>query len=252
MTGSNFKALARKLENQEKNKALMNLVICGLSSGAAVWSYLRGGLSFFRTAYLGPIGGIIFSGMAFIFVRALKKQYPENIYIQPITYFVSVIAILVSIFFAGSVALMPLYDRSFYGEKKDGPTDYLSINVKGVSQDSTYKIITEPDKKTSVMVLFYTDDEAVKELQAEPSYKRPLGDKKNTVDRRSVQNTKVESKTKGFMFLDVKDVNGCEVNINVILSSHQTKTVKVNILYTYYYLSKWKKYLRYLLERYYA
>jgi len=244
--------LASKLETQEKNKALINLVLCGLSSGAAVWSYLKGGLSFFMTAYLGPIGGFIFSGIAFIFVRALKNQYPKNIYIQPITCFVSVISIPVIIFFAGSAILMPFYDRSFYGEKKDGPTDYLSIKVKGVSQDSVYKIKTEPDKKTSVKVLFYTKDEAVKKLKVELSYRLPLGDKKSTVDRRSVQSTNVEPKTKGFMFLDVRDVNGCDVKLNVILSSHQTKTVKVFILYTYYYLSKWKKYLRYLLERYYT
>ena len=54
------------------------------------------------------------------------------------------------------------------------------------------------------------------------------------------------------MFLDVEDVNGCNITLAVELEENQQKTIKVGILYTYYKLTKWQEFLGWLLERYYA
>lgn len=225
----------------------MELAIFVLSSSGAVWSFLRGGMSFLGTAYIGPIGGSLFSLIFLDFCVKVKKQYKENPYVPHVCVCLSIAAILIAIFFATSAVFLLFYDRSYFGKKIEGPTDDITIAKKEV-----YKVKTDPKGKSSVHLLFFTEDEAVKKLDVMPSYTRPLGDKKNTVDRLWVRTTKVELKRTGFMFLDVEDVNGCNIMLSVELKENQQRVVKVAILYTYYQLTKWQEFLRWLLERYYA
>lgn len=233
-------------------KQLFNFLMCLMGTSGSVWSFLKGGVSsFFGLAWLGPVGGIFFSVIAFIFFRALREENSENVYIRPIANFLSIVAIVSTLFFATSGILMLFYDRSFYGEKKGGPTDYLSLNINGISTQKTYTIKADPHEKTSLEVIFLADDVGVKELKAIPNLVSTLGDTKKAVDRLTVQSTVAEPKKKGYMFLDVDDVNGCDVRLNVILLKSESKKVTICILYTYYSLSKWQKILMRLLERYY-
>ncbi len=222
-----------------------------MATGGSVWSFLKGGISFFGLAWLGPIGGIFFSLIAIIFFEGLREENSENVYIRRLAKFLSIAAIVSTVFFATSGILMLFYDRSFYGEKKGGPTDSLSLNINGISTQKTYTIKADPHEKTSLEVIFLTDDVAVKELKAIPNLVTPFGDTKNAVDRLNVQSTMLEPKKKGYMFLDVDDVNGCDVRLNVSLLKSETTEVRICIWYTYYSLSRWQKILLRLLERYY-
>lgn len=231
-------------KNQNK---VIELLICVMGSGGAVWSFLKGGLSFIGSAYAGPIGGFLFSLAVFIFLIRLIKQHKNNPYIPPIAKLFSIVVMITAISFLVSAILLPYYNRSWFGEKGVGRKDSIIIQRK-----ADYKVRTESKNGSSVELLFFTDDQAVKELIVMPSFTRPKESMDNTVDHLSVKTTSTKPKKKGFIFLDVKDADGCDVAIRIDYGTSQQQKVIVDVVYTYYNLPKSQELLRWLLERYYV